>query len=126
MTDVAARPLRCTLIWHWRGTCRHCHPLLHKSSPPHLRLISPFLAPCAGEQCHGPEPGYFRVCWAWMPHAGALPVAVRRLAERFGSRAKAAGRQGRQDGAGPTGTVVVAAGGGEGSVEVEAASNGAV
>jgi 1-aminocyclopropane-1-carboxylate synthase len=31
-----------------------------------------------GEACHAPEPGYFRVCWAWMPRE-ALPIAVRRI-----------------------------------------------
>lgn len=32
-----------------------------------------------GQQCHGPAPGYFRVCWAWVPPE-ALPVAVDRIA----------------------------------------------
>jgi 1-aminocyclopropane-1-carboxylate synthase len=31
-----------------------------------------------GEACHAPEPGFFRVCWAWMPR-DALPVAVGRI-----------------------------------------------
>ncbi|PNW83097.1 hypothetical protein CHLRE_06g306400v5 [Chlamydomonas reinhardtii] len=38
-----------------------------------------------GEQCHAAEPGFFRVCWAWMP-GDSLPVAVRRLAAHFGAK----------------------------------------
>jgi DNA-binding transcriptional MocR family regulator len=33
-----------------------------------------------GRACHAPGPGFFRICWAWM-EAGALPVAVARIAE---------------------------------------------
>ncbi|KAG2483578.1 hypothetical protein HYH03_017585 [Edaphochlamys debaryana] len=50
----------------WERMCKEAHVLL-----------------TPGQQCHGPEPGFFRVCWAWVP-APALPVAVGRLAERFG------------------------------------------
>lgn len=32
-----------------------------------------------GQACHAAEPGFFRICWAWMP-AEALPVAVARIA----------------------------------------------
>jgi len=40
-----------------------------------------------GEACHAPEPGFFRVCWAWMPRE-ALPVAVSRLRAVLDGRAR--------------------------------------
>ncbi|KXZ54539.1 hypothetical protein GPECTOR_4g604 [Gonium pectorale] len=52
----------------WEEMCRECRVLL-----------------TPGQQCHAAEPGFFRVCWAWVP-PDALPAAVRRLAERFGAR----------------------------------------
>lgn len=33
-----------------------------------------------GRACHAAEPGFFRICWAWMP-TEALPVAAARIAE---------------------------------------------
>lgn len=46
----------------------------------------------AGEQCHAPEPGYFRVCWAWVPPS-ALPVAVQRLQEYLAAKQRQVGQQ---------------------------------
>jgi 1-aminocyclopropane-1-carboxylate synthase len=40
-----------------------------------------------GEACHAPEPGFFRVCWAWMPR-DALPVAVARIRALLDARRK--------------------------------------
>lgn len=50
----------------------------------------------AGEQCHGSEPGFFRFCWAWMPHSAMKPVVdriARLLAARVAERTAAASRQ---------------------------------
>ncbi|EFJ52049.1 hypothetical protein VOLCADRAFT_120406 [Volvox carteri f. nagariensis] len=52
----------------WSAMCRECRVLL-----------------TPGEQCHASEPGFFRICWAWMP-GDALPEAVRRLVKHFGGR----------------------------------------
>ncbi|KAG2436151.1 hypothetical protein HYH02_011655 [Chlamydomonas schloesseri] len=54
----------------WEEMCKECRVLL-----------------TPGEQCHAAEPGFFRVCWAWMP-GDSLPVAVRRLAAHFGAKQK--------------------------------------
>ena len=44
--------------------------------------VSPTLAVMitvsAGENCHATEPGFFRLCWAWVP-SEALPEAARRM-----------------------------------------------
>lgn len=56
----------------WEEVCREC------------------LTP--GEQCHAPEPGYFRVCWAWVPPS-ALPVAVQRLQEYLAAKQRQVGQQ---------------------------------
>ncbi|KAG2426355.1 hypothetical protein HXX76_013112 [Chlamydomonas incerta] len=63
----------------WEEMCRECRVLL-----------------TPGEQCHAAEPGFFRVCWAWMP-GDSLPVAVRRLAAHFGGRAKQGGAAAAQE-----------------------------
>lgn len=36
-----------------------------------------------GKDCHAAEPGFFRLCFAWMPPE-ALPEAVRRLERVLG------------------------------------------
>lgn len=43
-----------------------------------------------GQACHAPEPGFFRVCWAWMPRE-ALPVAVRRVRAVLDARRRGGG-----------------------------------
>ena len=34
---------------------------------------------CAGECCHGAEPGFFRCCYAWMDDIEAMRVTVQRI-----------------------------------------------
>lgn len=46
-----------------------------------------------GGACHAPEPGFFRVCWAWMPRE-ALPVAVARMRGVVEKRRSRRGRRG--------------------------------
>ena len=60
--------------WNWRS-CLTRGPdgyifLAHFPHP--LRVCT------IGENCHAHEPGFFRLCWAWVP-AEALPEAVRRM-----------------------------------------------
>lgn len=38
-----------------------------------------------GECCHADEPGFFRVCWSWVPPE-ALPIAVQRIAKLLAAR----------------------------------------
>ncbi|GLI59990.1 hypothetical protein VaNZ11_002049 [Volvox africanus] len=52
----------------WEEMCRECRVLL-----------------TPGEQCHAAEPGFFRICWAWVP-GDALPEAVQRLVKHFEGR----------------------------------------
>ncbi len=39
----------------------------------------------AGKACYAHEPGFFRICWAWVDPAG-LPVAVQRLEKVIAAR----------------------------------------
>lgn len=50
---------------------------LTPTSTPTLTLILP-TPHHTGSTCHATEPGWFRMCWAWVP-GEALPVAVRRI-----------------------------------------------
>ncbi len=54
-------------------------PLAHLRCPHLSRIASP------GEACKAEEPGFFRVCWAWVP-AAALPIMVERVAKLLAQR----------------------------------------
>ncbi|GIL83125.1 hypothetical protein Vretimale_11471 [Volvox reticuliferus] len=75
----------------WEEMCSQCRVLL-----------------TPGEQCHAAEPGFFRICWAWMP-GDALPEAVRRLVEHFEGRGATHGSA-AQEGSGDGAEVAVTAG----------------
>lgn len=45
-----------------------------------------------GKDCHAAEPGFFRLCFAWMPPK-ALPEAVRRIRLLMGSGTSGSGSQ---------------------------------
>ncbi|PRW59463.1 1-aminocyclopropane-1-carboxylate synthase [Chlorella sorokiniana] len=57
----------------WRNVCDRCKVIL-----------------TPGKDCHAAEPGFFRLCFAWMPPK-ALPEAVRRIKLLMGSGASGAG-----------------------------------
>lgn len=60
----------------------HLHPL--PPWPPRQVILTP------GKDCHAAEPGFFRLCFAWMPPK-ALPEAVRRIKLLMGSGSGSAG-----------------------------------
>lgn len=57
----------------WRNVCDRCKVIL-----------------TPGKDCHAAEPGFFRLCFAWMPPK-ALPEAVRRIKLLMGSGSGGAG-----------------------------------
>jgi len=72
-------------------------PSLRPLCPPHecalsllLRALFPQVILTPGKDCHAAEPGFFRLCFAWMPPK-ALPEAVRRIKLLMGGGANGGG-----------------------------------